>query len=176
VPVETIFDMTFGDIFCVRVAGNVVNDDVLASIEYACNVVGVKLIVVLGHTRCGAIQSACNGVEQGHITQLLAKIKPAINAETETTTDRNGQNTNFVKHITELNVANTLQNIYERSPALQDLIEKDDVAVVGAVYNVQSGEVHYSDYAKELAQLDGDKNTHLASKIAQVLKDANVHH
>ncbi|MFJ1266993.1 bifunctional SulP family inorganic anion transporter/carbonic anhydrase [Legionella lytica] len=175
VPVETIFDMTFGDIFCVRIAGNVVNDDVLASIEYACNVVGVKLIVVLGHTRCGAIQSACNGVEQGHITQLLAKIKPAINAETETTSDRNGQNANFVKHITELNVANTLQNIYERSPALQDMIEKDDVAVVGAVYNVQSGEVHYSDYAKELAQLDGDKNAHLASKIAQVLKDANVH-
>lgn len=84
VPVETIFDMSFGDLFCVRVAGTVVNDDVIASIEYACKVVGAKLIVILGHTRCGAIQSACDGVEQGHITQLLAKIKPAIQAETKT--------------------------------------------------------------------------------------------
>ncbi|WBV68495.1 hypothetical protein PGH46_16465 [Legionella pneumophila] len=114
VPVETIFDMSFGDLFCVRIAGNVINDDILASIEYACNVVGAKLIMVLGHTRCGAIQSACDGIEKGHITQLLSKIKPAVNAEKETTTERNGKNQTFVNHVTELNVANTLQNIYKK--------------------------------------------------------------
>lgn len=119
VPVETIFDMSFGDLFCVRVAGNVVNDDVLASVEYACNVVGAKLIVILGHTRCGAIQAACDGVEKGHITQLLAKIKPSIKAETRTTTNRTSTNHEFVHQVTELNVANTLQDMYKRSDILR---------------------------------------------------------
>lgn len=174
VPVETIFDMTFGDIFCVRVAGNVVNDDVLASIEYACNVVGVKLIVVLGHTGCGAIQSACDGVEQGHITQLLEKIKPAINAEKETQSERNSKNTTFVNHVTELNIANTMQNIYDRSPVLHQMIQKDEIALVGAVYNVQSGVVHYDNYEYEFNQLAGKKNEDLAMKVAQVLQESNV--
>lgn len=174
VPVETVFDMTFGDIFCVRVAGNVVNNDILASIEYACNVVGVKLIVVLGHTQCGAIQSACDGIEQGHITQLLEKIKPAINAETETQDNRTSTNTTFVNHVTELNVASTMQHIYNRSSSLKNKIEQDELALVGAVYNVHSGSVHYKNYAKELNQLDGKNNKRLASKIAKVLKDAQV--
>lgn len=174
VPVETIFDMTFGDIFCVRIAGNVVNDDVLASIEYGCNVVGVKLIVVLGHTRCGAIQSACDGVEKGYITQLLRKIKPAINAEIEIQNDRHSKNATFVQHVTELNVANAMQNIYERSSILQERIDQDELAVVGAVYNVQSGKVQYKDYAKELALLGGEKNEFLATKVAQVLNEAKV--
>src|SRR5260221_663218 len=84
VPIETIFDMSLGDLFVARIAGNVVNDDILASVEYACNVIGTKLIVVLGHTQCGAIRSACDGIHLGHITQLLEKIQPAIHAETET--------------------------------------------------------------------------------------------
>jgi carbonic anhydrase len=175
VPVETIFDMTFGDIFCVRVAGNVVNDDVLASIEYACKVIGVKLIVVLGHTRCGAIQSACDGVKQGHITQLLDKIQPAIAAEVETKENRTGANTAFVNHVTELNVANTMQNIYDRSATLQEMIEHDELALVGAVYDVQTGTVHYSDYEKELHQLGGKDNSNLASKVTQILKEAKIH-
>lgn len=174
VPVETIFDMSFGDIFCVRVAGNVVNDDILASIEYASSVVGVKLIIVLGHTRCGAILSACDGVKKGHITQLLKKIQPAIDAETQTQDERNSTNTAFVGHVTELNVANTMQHIYENSPILKDMIEQDELAVVGAVYNVQSGAVHYSNYAEELNQLNGKKNDRLISKVAQVLKEANI--
>lgn len=174
VPVETVFDMTFGDIFCVRVAGNVVNNDVLASIEYACNVVGVKLIVVLGHTRCGAIQSACDGIQQGHITQLLEKIQPAIAAETETKKNRTGTNTTFVNHVTELNVASTMQNIYSRSATLKNMIEQDNLALVGAVYDVHSGAVHYKDYAKELDQLDGKNNERLAVKVAQVLKEAKI--
>lgn len=174
VPVETIFDMSFGDIFCVRVAGNVVNNDVLASIEYACSVVGVRLIIVLGHTRCGAIQSACDGVKKGHITQLLKKIEPAINAEKETKTERNSTNGEFVDHVTELNVANTMQNIYEQSAILKDMVEQDEIAIVGGVYNVQKGSVHYHDYKQELNQLNGKKNDHLAEKIAQVLKEAKI--
>lgn len=175
VPVETIFDMSFGDIFCVRVAGNVVNNDVLASIEYACSVVGVKLIIVLGHTRCGAIQSACDGIEKGHITELLEKIKPAINAENQTAHDRHSKNDTFVHHVTDLNVANTMQNIYKRSSILHDMIEKNEIAMVGAVYDVQTGKVHYKDYVYELNQLDGNENNHLASKLNALLKEAKIH-
>ncbi|MCW8409976.1 SulP family inorganic anion transporter [Legionella sp. PATHC035] len=174
VPVETIFDVSFGDIFCVRVAGNVVNNDVLASIEYACNVVGVKLIIVLGHTRCGAIQSACDGVEKGHITELLDKIKPAIDAENETETNRHSKNTTFVNNVTDLNVANTIQKIYERSSILHQMIEKNDIAMVGAVYNVQTGKVHYNNYAHELSQLGGKNNDHLASKLNALLKESKI--
>jgi carbonic anhydrase len=175
VPVETIFDMSFGDIFCVRVAGNVVNNDVLASIEYACNVVGVKLIIVLGHTRCGAIISACDGVEKGHITELLEKIKPAINAEKETSINRHSKNTTFVHHVTELNVANTMQNIYERSSILKDMMENNDIAMVGAVYDVQTGKVNYKNYAHELNELSGKNNEHLATKIKALLKEAKIY-
>jgi carbonic anhydrase len=175
VPVETIFDMSFGDIFCVRVAGNVINNDILASIEYACNVVGVKLIIVLGHTRCGAIHSACDGVEKGHITELLDKIKPAINAETETTIERNSQNINFVKQVTELNVANTMQHIYERSSIIHEMIEKNEIAMVGAVYDVQTGSVRYKDYEYDLSKLGGNSNAHLSSKLNALLQEAKIH-
>jgi len=153
VPVETIFDMSFGDLFCVRVAGNVVNHDVLASIEYACHVVGAKLIVVLGHTRCGAIQAACNGVEIGHITQLLAKIKPAVNAEANIQGNRSGNSEPFVSRVASLNVANTLQQIYERSDILKIMLDQDEVAMVGAMYNVESGKVEFEDYSGDLALL-----------------------
>ncbi|KTD67096.1 inorganic transporter and to carbonic anhydrase (bi-functional) [Legionella steelei] len=174
VPVETIFDVSFGDVFCVRVAGNVVNNDVLASVEYACHVVGVKLIIILGHTRCGAILSACDGVETGHITELLDKIKPAINAENETETNRHSKNTTFVNNVTDLNVANTMQKIYERSPILHQMIEKNDIAMVGAVYNVQTGKVHFNNYAHELSQLEGENNAHLASKLNALLEESKI--
>lgn len=174
VPVETIFDMTFGDLFCIRVAGNVTNDDVLASMEYACNVVGAKVIIVLGHTRCGAIQSACDGIEKGHITQLLNKIKPAIAAECKTTDKRNGQNSNFVTHVTELNVANTVQQVYRQSDILRTMIDSDEIAIVGAMYDVNSGKVRYKTFEDELVELDGKKNKHLTEKINNVLKEAKV--
>ncbi len=174
VPVETIFDMSFGDIFCVRIAGNVINDDILASIEYACNVVGAKLIVVLGHTRCGAIQSACDGIEQGHITQLLAKIKPALDAETQTKENRTGQNIPFVKRVTELNIANTMQNIYSQSTILKDMINNDTIGMVGAVYDVHSGKVQYDNYAYELVELEGQEQKHLVEKCEHVLQQSKI--
>lgn len=174
VPIETVFDMSLGDMFCIRIAGNVINDDILASIEYACKVVGAKLILVLGHTRCGAIQSACDDIKQGHITQLLAKIKPAIAAETITDTNRNGQNTSFVNQVTKLNVANTLKEIYLKSPILRDMIDENQIGMAGAVYNVQSGHVEYNNYDNELEQLDGEESKNLAITLSKVLKEAKI--
>ncbi|KTD56512.1 bifunctional SulP family inorganic anion transporter/carbonic anhydrase [Legionella shakespearei] len=174
VPVETIFDMSFGDIFCIRVAGNVVNDDILASAEYACNIVGAKLIVVLGHTRCGAIQSACDGIKKGHITQLLAKIEPAIKAENQIKENRNGLNPAFVNRVTELNIANTLQTMYKRSSIIKTMINDDEIAMVGAVYDVSSGKVKYKNYALELIELDETANKLLAEKSEQVLQEAKI--
>ena len=173
VPVETIFDMSFGDLFCIRIAGNVVNDDVLASIEYACHVIGVKLIVVLGHTRCGAIMAACDNVEQGHITQLLAKIKPAILAETDTSDNRNGQNLKFVGNVTQLNIANTLAHIYEESSILRSMTNQDQVGLVGAVYDVNTGEVHFNDFSQTLTHVSEQDDMILAGKLHQLIETAD---
>lgn len=170
VPVETVFDMSFGDLFCVRVAGNVVNDDVLASIEYACHVLGVKLIVVLGHTRCGAIAAACDDVKEGHITQLLAKIKPAIKAETSTTSNRTSENDSFVGHVTELNVANTLQGIYEGSPILKKQVEENNLGMVGAVYNVGTGKVQFKSFADRAKELHKNPNNALMKQLDYLIK------
>ncbi len=170
VPVETIFDMSFGDLFCIRVAGNVVNDDVLASIEYACHVVGAKLLVVLGHTRCGAIMAACDNVEQGHITQLLAKIKPAIAAETQTTHDRNGQNATFVHNVTELNISNTLQHVYHESNILRLMINQGDIGMVGALYDVNTGAVHFKDFSSTISFISEQKDERLADQLHQLME------
>ena len=171
VPVETVFDMGFGDLFCIRIAGNVVNNDVLASIEYACQVVGAKLIVVLGHTKCGAVQAACDGVNQGHITQLLDKIQPAIDAEQTTTNERNSTNTLFVKHVTEFNVAHTLHQIYHGSNVLQQLINSDNIGIIGAIYDVSSGEVNFSNYASKVVAFETDNHHIFAEKLNQMIKE-----
>ena len=174
VPVETIFDMTFGDLFIARIAGNVVNDDILASIEYACDVVGAKLIVVLGHTHCGAIAAACDGVEKGHITQLLDKIKPAIHAEQVTKTNRNSRNLKYIKQVTELNIANTLQQIYQQSEILRKMVERGDIGLVGALYDVGSGKVYFSDFSAILERLNSKKiNQKIAAHLQKVIEDAN---
>ncbi len=173
VPVETIFDMSFGDLFCIRIAGNVVNDDVLASIEYACHAIGAKLIVVLGHTGCGAIKAACDGVKQGHITQLLDKINPAIQAETYTTDDRTGKNRHFVHKVTQLNVANTLNHIYNQSDILKTLIESEQIGMVGALYEVNTGDVEFGDFSPFLGQLDAPHSFPLAEKLRKILIAAN---
>lgn len=149
VPVETIFDMSFGDLFCVRIAGNVVNDDILASIEYACHVVGAKLIVVLGHTRCGAINAACHHFKEGHITQLLDKIQPAIQIQEKRATT---VNEGFIEEVTHLNIAHSMLEISRRSPILDKLLQDKKIGIVGAVYDVQSGRVKFSDYQQELYQ------------------------
>ena len=169
VPVETVFDMSFGDLFCIRVAGNVVNDDVLASMEYACKVAGAKLIVVLGHTRCGAIQAACDEVKMGHITHLLGKIKPTIQAETKTETNRTSKNNSFVHNVTELNIANTLMHIYQESDILSKLIDAHEIGLVGAVYDVNTGAVLFKDYSPVITRLNKKAGANLSDKLSHLL-------
>lgn len=169
VPVETIFDMSFGDLFCVRVAGNVINDDILASVEYACHMMGAKLLVVLGHTHCGAIKAACDGLEKGHITQLLSKIQPAIAAETHTMSDRTSHNSAFMHHVTELNIANTLQRIYEDSPILRLMTDEEEIGMVGAIYDVNTGEVNFKDFSHSVSKFGKGKTNQLMDKLRKLL-------
>jgi carbonic anhydrase len=118
---ELIFDQGLGDVFSIRIAGNIVNDDILGSMEYATNVVGAKLILVLGHTKCGAITGACNHVELGHLTGLLTKIKPAIDLERSIYDDRTGNNSAFVNNVTQLNIDWSIRQIREQSDIISRL-------------------------------------------------------
>jgi carbonic anhydrase len=142
---ELIFDQGLGDIFSVRVAGNVLNDDILGSMEFACKVAGAKAIVVLGHTRCGAVKGACDGVELGNLTTLLHKIQDAIALETETLGDRTAANSEFVERVAELNVLLVKSQIMQRSPLLAEMVRKSEIALVGGMYDVESGAVEFYD-------------------------------
>ena len=140
---ELIFDQGLGDIFSVRVAGNVVNEDVLGSMEYAVKYAGSKLVVVLGHTKCGAVTSACNQVKDGNITALMQKIKPAIAMEKTVTQHRDGNNAVFVERVAALNVTHALYEIRERSPIISEMEKEGKVIVIGATYDVESGKVDF---------------------------------
>ncbi|PIQ21092.1 MAG: carbonic anhydrase [Cytophagales bacterium CG18_big_fil_WC_8_21_14_2_50_42_9] len=147
---ELIFDKGLGDIFSIRIAGNILNEDILGSMEFACKVAGSKLILVLGHTRCGAIVGACNNVEMGNLTTLLNKIQPAINRETQTTTNRNGENEAFVENVTEINVHFTMARIREQSRILYEMEQQGSIKIVGGMYDVETGKViFYEDPASQ---------------------------
>lgn len=143
VPVELIFDQGLGDVFSCRVAGNVINEDVLGSMEFACKVAGAKAIVVLGHTRCGAIMGACDKVEFGNLTGLLNKIKPAIEAENSESENRTSKNADFVYKVTDLNIHNAIKEINGKSPVLSEMVENHQIAIIGGLYNVETGEVTF---------------------------------
>ena len=146
VPVEMIFDQYIGDIFVARVAGNFENPDILGSMEYACAVAGSKLIVVLGHTGCGAIKAACDGVELGHITDLLASIQPAVDkVQAATQSTPTSKDADFVNATIEENVRLTMGRILEKSSILKDLQRGGTIDVVGGVYQLDSGEVTWLD-------------------------------
>jgi carbonic anhydrase len=140
---ELIFDQGLGDIFSCRIAGNVLNDDILGSMEFACKVAGAKAIVVLGHTRCGAVKGACDGVRLGNLTSLLEKIEEAVELETETLTERNANNAEFVERVAELNVLLVKKQIMEWSPLLAEMVANSDIAIVGGMYDVESGAVSF---------------------------------
>ena len=142
---ELVFDQGLGDIFSCRIAGNVLNDDILGSMEFACKVAGAKVIVVLGHSRCGAIKGACDGVKLGNLTTLLHKIDEAIELETETIGERNSGNAAFVEHVAELNVLLVKQQIIARSPVVAEMVQNAEIALVGAMYDVESGAVEFYD-------------------------------
>lgn len=141
--VELIFDQGLGDVFSVRIAGNIVNEDILGSMEFACKVAGAKIIVVLGHTKCGAVKGACDHVEMGNLTALLSKIRPAVDDETTVKENRNSSNSDFVEKVASINVKRTVKSIMERSPILKEMIADGSVGIVGGNYDVTSGEVEF---------------------------------
>jgi carbonic anhydrase len=140
---ELIFDQGLGDVFSIRIAGNILNEDILGSMEFATKVVGTKVIVVLGHTKCGAIVGACNHVEMGNLTTLLNKIQPAIFNEKTISENRDGSNTAFVNKVTELNVHLTLERIRRESPIIAELELQGNIKLVGGLYNVDTGIVAF---------------------------------
>jgi len=144
---ELIFDQGLGDIFSVRIAGNVVNTDVVGSLEFACHVAGSKLIVVMGHTQCGAIKGACDHVELGNLTDLLSKIQPAVYEENQTLdrSTRNSKNPSFVENVADLNVRRSVRSIISRSYILEHAVEAGKVAIIGAKHDLATGIVTFFD-------------------------------
>lgn len=140
---ELIFDQGLGDIFSVRIAGNIINEDILGSMEFGCKVAGSKIIVVLGHTKCGAIKGACDHVEMGNLTALLTKIRPAVDDEKTTTSDRNSKNAVFVENVATINVKRTVKAIMERSPILKEMIESGQIGIVGGIHDITTGQVTF---------------------------------
>jgi carbonic anhydrase len=141
---ELVFDQGLGDIFSVRIAGNVLNEDILGSMEFACQVAGSKLIVVLGHTKCGAVKGACSHVELGHLTGLLGKIGPAIH-EVESAGGRQLAPDTFVEQVAVENTRHQMRAVLERSPILEHLFREGRIGLVGGVYSVETGEVTFFD-------------------------------
>lgn len=144
IPTEIVFDQGIGDIFNARIAGNFVNEDILGSLEFACKVAGAKAIVVMGHTSCGAIMGACDKAELGNLTQLLEKITPAVDAvETPEGADRSSANAAFVDAVAAKNVELTLAKIRENSSVLNEMLEANEIEIIGAMYDVATGKVSF---------------------------------
>ena len=140
VPTELVFDQGIGDIFSARVAGNIVNEDILASIEYSCKVAGSKIVVVMGHTKCGAVTAACNNVELGNITALMNKIKPAVDiikVEREILDDEG------IEKVSEMNVRLSINQIRKESPILSEMEMNNEIKIIGAMYDVSSGKIEF---------------------------------
>ena len=142
---ELIFDQGIGDIFSVRIAGNFVNEDILGSMEFACKLAGTKLVVVLGHTACGAVKGACDHARLGNLTTLINKIEPAVEAVTEPQDEslRNSSNIDFVNQVAKKNVHMTIDNIRKSSQVLKDMEDAGDIEIVGGMYDIKTGEVTF---------------------------------
>lgn len=145
VSAELVFDQGLGDIFSVRIAGNFVNEDILGSMEFASKLAGTKLIVVLGHTSCGAIKGACDDAKLGNLTKLIEKIKPAVNAveQPKEASLRNSKNPEFVDDVAHMNVKLTIDRIHEESPILTEMEKNGEIMIVGAMYDINTGEVTF---------------------------------
>lgn len=145
VSAELVFDQGLGDIFSVRIAGNFVNEDILGSMEFACKLAGTKLIVVLGHTACGAVKGACDDAKMGNLTKLVEKIKPAVNAvaEPKEASLRNSKNSEFVDNVAKVNVQLTIDRIHAESPILSEMEKNGEIMIIGAMYDINNGEVTF---------------------------------
>jgi len=141
IPPAIVFDRGIGDLFVARVAGNFVNDDILGSLEFATRLAGAKLIVVMGHTECGAVKGACDAAQLGLLTATLANINPAVKAVKGDYTPRSSKNAEFVQAVAEMNVQLTMQTLRDRSVVLREMIDKGEIGLVGAMYDVSSGKV-----------------------------------
>lgn len=139
--VEFIFDQGLGEVFSIRIAGNIINDDILGSIEYACKAVGSKLIMVLGHSNCGAIKGACDDVRMGNLTPLLQKIQPAILA-TKAYHPNDAGNL-FSEKVAYANVINSMEEILQRSPIINEMYRQGKIGIVGGMFSLESGRVHF---------------------------------
>ncbi len=140
---ELIFDQGLGDVFSVRIAGNIINEDILGSMEFGCKVAGAKIIVVLGHTKCGAVRGACDHVEMGNLTALLTKIRPAVDDESTVNENRNSGNDEFVEKVSTINVKRTVRAIMERSTILKEMIEAGEIGIAGATHDITTGAVTF---------------------------------
>ena len=142
--VELIFDQNLGDIFSVRLAGNIASIKAIGSLEFSCKYLGSKLVVVMGHTNCGAIKAACDHYKGGNIGEIIELIDPAVALEKTITDKRDSSNNAFVERVCFHNVEVQMERILKRSPLLTDMIEKKEIGLVGAVYNLASGEVEFN--------------------------------
>ena len=138
-----MFDQGLGDIFSIRIAGNFVNEDILGSMEFSCKIAGSKLVVVLGHTGCGAIKGVCDNVRMGHLTTVLTKLRGALDETEDPTEDRSSQNLSFVNNVAATNVKLTMEDISERSTILRDLMDEGTIGLVGGMYDVNTGTVEF---------------------------------
>lgn len=142
IPTEVVFDQGIGDIFNVRIAGNFINEDILGSLEFACKLAGSKLIMVMGHTSCGAVKGACDHAELGNLTQMLQKIAPAVNmTKTAEGVERSSKNLTFVNEVAANNVQIAIEDIKKKSSILREMAENNEINIVGAMYDVNTGTV-----------------------------------
>jgi len=140
---EIIFDQGIGDIFSIRIAGNFVNEDILGSMEFACKLAGTKVILVLGHTSCGAVKGACDHAELGNLTAMLSKITPAVDAVAEPAdqSERNSSNLTFVNAVAQKNVEMTIERIKNESPVLNEMLQSGDIEIKGGMYDIHTGRI-----------------------------------
>lgn len=144
-PAEIIFNLAIGDAFNARVAGNFLNTDIAGSMEYACKVAGAKVILVMGHTNCGAVKGAIDNVQLGNLTSMLKNIKPAIEAVQNIEGERNSKNKAFVNAVARKNVLLTMQDIQKTSPVLKEMEDKGGIIIAGSMYDVETGKVEFFD-------------------------------
>ncbi len=138
---ELVFDQGLGDVFSIRIAGNVINEDILGSMEFACKVAGSKLIMILGHSKCGAIKGACNHVELGNLTGLLEKVQPAI--EKVKSQGKETANPEFIEAVAHANTMHTMEEVLRRSPILKEMYENGEIGIAAGYYSVETGEVKF---------------------------------
>jgi len=143
IPPAIVFDQGVGDLFVGRIAGNFVNDDMLGSLEFATKLSGAKLVVILGHTECGAIRGACDAAQLGLLTATLANINPAVKAVQGDYTPRNSSNAGFVQSVAEMNVQLTMKKLLDRSVVLREMVDKGELGLVGAMYDITTGKVMF---------------------------------